>query len=93
MTKKAQTPAVQTGNTDPNTLQLHKDPAQTDATQIAAMALGSVAANAMTARTFAKGTGTARHAGEHIAGGRGESLGLRFGRHPAVPHAQKKAPV
>lgn len=56
MTKKAQTPAVQNGNTDPNTLQLHKDPAQTDAAQIAAMALGSVAANAMTARTFAKGT-------------------------------------
>lgn len=56
MTKKAQTPAVQNGNADPNTLQLHKDPAQTDAAQIAAMALGSVAANAMTARTFAKGT-------------------------------------
>ena len=56
MTKKAPTPAVQNGNTDPNTLQLHKDPAQTDTAQIAAMALGSVAANAMTARTFAKGT-------------------------------------
>ena len=56
MTKKAQTPAVQNGNADPNTLQLHKDPAQTDAAQIAAMALGSVAANAMTTRTFAKGT-------------------------------------
>ena len=56
MTKKAQTPAVQNGNADPNTLQLHKNPAQTDAAQIAAMALGSVAANAMTARTFAKGT-------------------------------------
>ncbi|CAN7497711.1 hypothetical protein LJR074_003441 [Acidovorax sp. LjRoot74] len=56
MTKKTQTPAVQKGNTDPNTLQLHKDPAQTDAAQIAAMALGSVAANAMTARSFAKGT-------------------------------------
>ena len=56
MTKKAQTPAVQNGNTDPNTLQLHKDPMQTDTAQIAAMALGSVAANAMTARTFAKGT-------------------------------------
>lgn len=35
---------------------LRKDPAQTDATQIAAMALGSVAPNATTARTFAKGT-------------------------------------
>ena len=56
MTKKALTPAVQTGNADPNTLQLHKDPAQTDTAQIAAMVLGSVAANAMTARTFAKGT-------------------------------------
>ena len=56
MTKKAQAPAVQTGNADPNTLQLYKDPAQTDAAQISAMALGSVAANAMTARTFAKGT-------------------------------------
>lgn len=56
MTKKAQTPAVQNGNTDPNTLQLNKDPAQTDAAQIAAMALGSIAANAMTARTFAQGT-------------------------------------
>lgn len=56
MTKKAQTPAVLNGNADPNTLQLDKDPAQPDAAQIAAMALGSVAANAMTARTFAKGT-------------------------------------
>lgn len=54
MTKKAQTPAVLNG--DPNTLQLRKDPAQTDAAQIATMALGSVAANAITARTFAKGT-------------------------------------
>lgn len=56
MTNKPQAPAVQKGNADPNTLQLSKDPAQTDAAQIAAMALGSVAANAMTARTFAKGT-------------------------------------
>jgi hypothetical protein len=56
MTKKAQTPTVPSGNPDPNTLQLHKDPAQTDSAQIAAMALGSVGANAMTARTFAKGT-------------------------------------
>ena len=56
MKKKAQAPAAPSGNPDPNTLQLHKDPAQTDAAQIAAMALGSVAANAMTARTFAKGT-------------------------------------
>ena len=56
MTKKAQAPAVQIGNSDPDTLQLHKDPAQTETAQIAAMALGSVAANAMTARAFAKGT-------------------------------------
>ncbi|QLA83621.1 hypothetical protein EXV95_01830 [Acidovorax sp. JMULE5] len=35
---------------------MHKDPAQSDAAQIAAMALGSVAANAMTARTYAAGT-------------------------------------
>ena len=56
MKKKAQAPAAPSGNPDPNTLQLHKDPAQTDAAQIAAMALGSIAANAMTARTFAQGT-------------------------------------
>ena len=37
MTKKAQTPTVPSGNPDPNTLQLSKDPAQTDAAQIAAM--------------------------------------------------------
>lgn len=55
MKKKAQPPAVQNGNADPNTLQVHKDPAQTEAAQIAAMALGSVAANAMTARTYASG--------------------------------------
>lgn len=42
MTKKAQAPAVQTGNADPNTLQLHKDPAQTYAAQIAAMALAAL---------------------------------------------------
>jgi hypothetical protein len=56
MTKKTETPTVQKGSAGTNTLQLHKDPTQTDAAQIAAMALGSVAANAMTARTFAKGT-------------------------------------
>lgn len=33
MTKKAQTPTVPSGNPDPNTLQLSKDPAQTDATR------------------------------------------------------------
>ena len=56
MKKKPQAPVVQDVHADPDTLQIHKDPAQTDAAQIAAMALGSVAANAMTARTFAKGT-------------------------------------
>lgn len=56
MTKKAQPPAVLNGNADPDTLKIHNDPTQSNAAQIAAMALGSIAANAMTARTFAKGT-------------------------------------
>ena len=56
MKKKPQAPVVQDVHADPDTLQIYKDPAQSDAAQIAAMALGSVAANAMTARTYAAGT-------------------------------------
>lgn len=41
---------------DLNTLKVQKDPSQSDAAQIAKMALGSVAGNALTARTFAAGT-------------------------------------
>lgn len=41
---------------DHNTLKVQKDPGQSDAAQIAKMALGSVAGNALTARTFAAGT-------------------------------------
>lgn len=54
---KAKTPAsVQANNSDTNTLKVQKDPAQSEAAQIASLALGSIAANALTVRTFAKGT-------------------------------------
>jgi len=56
MKKKAAVPATLNSPADHNTLKLDKDPGQSDAAQIASMALGSVAANAMTARTFASGT-------------------------------------
>ncbi len=43
-------------NTDPDRLKVEKDPRQSEQAQIAGVALGGVAANAMTARTFAAGT-------------------------------------
>lgn len=56
MKRRAQAPAALQDNANPDVLKIDEDPAQTEKEQIAAMALGSVAANAITARMFAKGT-------------------------------------
>lgn len=56
MTKAKSPASVQGSNSDTNTLKVQKDPALSDAAQIATLALDSIAANALTARTFAKGT-------------------------------------
>lgn len=54
MSNKAKPPAkAPTDSTD--TLKVPKDPCQSEAAQMAAIALGSIAANAMTARAFAMG--------------------------------------
>ncbi|MGX5649590.1 hypothetical protein ACWKW4_04945 [Hydrogenophaga borbori] len=56
MSKTKPTPPKPASNTDANRLKIEHDPALTEQGQIAKVALSGVAANALTARTFAAGT-------------------------------------